>query len=479
MVTLAINYLPGWAMATDPSNRMGAEWPPHPDRVFMALVGSYFETDGTPTEYAALEWIERAGPPGIRCSPHHERTVTTSFVPVNDTRVRSAHATAKQGLPLLPEYRTRQPRQFPVAIPHDPVVRVIWPTRPSPDALDGLASLCEKVVRIGHSSSMVQMWVEDDDATPNLIPSSRMNSIRMRVPGPGRLTNLQRQFANGRRPEPALWVGYGKPDDESETESVSGTIFDDQMLVLKQVDGHSLPLESTLAVTGAVRNALLSRCADPVPEWLSGHDVDGSPSRDAHVAILPMPFVSHEYADGHLLGVGLAIPGHVTADEVLRVFNPVIGYQNGGSLHRLHVHTSSLNWTLEMETRDTPPNSLRNRTWTRASRRWATVTPIAFERHVKKNRGESVEGMVADACRFIGLPAPATVAVGPVSEHSGVPHGRRFPAMRRKRDNGSINHVHATLVFSEPVQGPIVLGNGRFRGYGLCKPLPDEKETES
>ena len=42
MIAIGIRYLCGWAMATHPADRNRAEWPPHPDRVFMALAAAHF-----------------------------------------------------------------------------------------------------------------------------------------------------------------------------------------------------------------------------------------------------------------------------------------------------------------------------------------------------------------------------------------------------------------------------------------------------
>jgi CRISPR-associated protein Csb2 len=54
MIAVGIRYLTGWSMATDSADRQRAEWPPHPDRVFMALAAAHFETDGEDNERAAL-----------------------------------------------------------------------------------------------------------------------------------------------------------------------------------------------------------------------------------------------------------------------------------------------------------------------------------------------------------------------------------------------------------------------------------------
>ena len=45
MFSLGIRYLMGWAMAAvDGARKEHAEWPPHPDRVFMAMAAAWFET---------------------------------------------------------------------------------------------------------------------------------------------------------------------------------------------------------------------------------------------------------------------------------------------------------------------------------------------------------------------------------------------------------------------------------------------------
>ena len=80
--------------------------------------------------------------------------------------------------------------------------------------------------------------------------------------------------------------------------------------------------------------------------------------------------------------------------------------------------------------------------------------------------------MIGQCCARIGLPAPREVIVTPVSAHAGVPPVRAFSHLQRK-DGSRRRHGHAILVFDEPVCGPVILGAGRYRGYGLCRPLGD------
>src|SRR5262245_34982410 len=113
MFALGLRYLMGRVIAARWDARDEPEWPPHPDRVFMALVAAQAEAGGDPDEAAALEWLESLPPPAIYASVRLGlRQPCVSFVPVNDTP-----SPLHEGKPLapmgsLPVGRIRQPRQF-------------------------------------------------------------------------------------------------------------------------------------------------------------------------------------------------------------------------------------------------------------------------------------------------------------------------------------------------------------------------------
>ena len=479
MIAIGIRYLTGWSMSTNSADRERPEWPPHPDRVFMALAAAHYETDGDDGEWEALLWLEQHGAPNMWASDATQRDTMTTYVPVNDSPTlsrrpgrRPSAQQVRAGLQLLPENRSRQPRQFPAAIPHDPRVYLVWPEVPSPEVRMGLESLCSKVVRVGHSASLVQAWVEDTPPAPNLVPTEGVAQHSLRVSGLGRLEHLAAQYQSERRPERSRWVAYARAQSDIQP-AVPTSVFHDQMLVLRRVDGRRMGLESTLILTNKLHNAVVKHCPEPVPEWVSGHTADGRPSQEPHVAFLPLPFVGREHADGHLLGFALVIPKRVDQAEQRRCFSPLLGFDQDGSSRRVRLYDgTNFEWLLEMEDRASPPITLQSKVWTHPARRWATVTPIAFDRHPKGQDNESqAERMVEEACQRIGLPRPSDVVLTQVSLHLGVPHSRQFPSMRRKSDNGRMQHLHAVMTFAEAVAGPIILGAGRYRGYGLCRPV--------
>src|SRR5260370_31355857 len=124
MFALAIELLMGRMVATSFSDRNQSEWPPHPARLFSALVSAHHECGSITEEREALLWLERQPPPSLCASAADERTTATVFVPVNDSNEPVDAPPLGQQCPLR---RGRQPRTFPRLVPDDPVVHLIWP----------------------------------------------------------------------------------------------------------------------------------------------------------------------------------------------------------------------------------------------------------------------------------------------------------------------------------------------------------------
>ncbi len=553
MFALGLHYLNGWAMAAaDGARKERAEWPPHPDRVYMALAAAWFETGRSASERDSLLWLETLNPPSITASEATERHSVKVFVPVNDTsspfedEKKGSLATPAECYPLG---RPRRDRRFAVAIPHDPNVYLSWPEELPPEFLEPLTNLCQKVISVGHPASLVQMWVETTPPLANWIPVEGIAPHRLRVFDKERLSYLERRCnrdtvifyrdLQGRlknlaetkksvdekrkaatkilkgaekkaieapfkmelaeidraiedattrlepffgaapislRPEPGLWQGYGKPTP-AEQPDLPGSLFDPRLVVLA-LTGQRLSLHSTLKLTEALRGAMLAACPEPIPEWLSGHSADGRASARPHVALLPLPFVGHEHADGRVMGLALALPREADSAAAAAILEPWLRDEYGFALPFRLFNAEWLDCLAELETRESPPVSLRAGLWTRPARRWASVTPVVLDRHCDgKDKWEKAAEIVKDACQRIGLPRPSEVLLHPVALVEGAPHASEFPYLTRKSDGGRMHHAHAVLWFDEPVAGPVLIGAGRFRGYGLCRPLPQGGEN--
>jgi len=269
------------------------------------------------------------------------------------------------------------------------------------------------------------------------------------------------------------------PDTEAEIQAGLGTVFDPHFVTLRVEHQDStyrtLHLSSTLAVATRWREVIISHSNDEserVRALLSGHAPDGKPMKDPHLAFLPLAFVGHEHADGHLLGMGLLLPAGLTRDE-RRAALRVIAQVKQLKLGPLGV------WNVTAVTESSPPQSLRSDTWTahpEGATHWFTVTPVAFDRHPKtRNKADhqrELATIVAKSCERIGLPKPREFITTPVYAQLGSP----TPSRSSIAKTAATAATTAILVFDKPVRGPVLIGAGRFRGYGVCRPTnTDEK----
>ena len=135
MIALEVELLTGGYRAALPDG-LQAEWPPHPERVYSALVQAWGDGGNDAAERQALEWLERQHPPAIEaCGPEQVtyRDAPTVFVPPNDPKGSDLEA--------LPDRRRRQARSFEVAVPEEPLVRFSWDGEPPEAVLAGLHAL--------------------------------------------------------------------------------------------------------------------------------------------------------------------------------------------------------------------------------------------------------------------------------------------------------------------------------------------------
>src|SRR5690606_7274999 len=77
--------------------------------------------------------------------------------------------------------------------------------------------------------------------------------------------------------------------------------------------GRMADIRAAAPVARAVRRTIMSGYQDAalgnvIPPAVSGHEADGSPTRDPHMAVVPLAFAGLPHADGRLLGFALVPP---------------------------------------------------------------------------------------------------------------------------------------------------------------------------
>lgn len=201
MLALEIELLTGVYRAALPDNS-AAEWPPHPERAFSALVQAWGYGGCDVKERAALEWLESLTAPRIEADPMRgcdQRSTPTVFVPPNDS------PRDKDRIALLPDRRSRQARNFQVAIPVHSTVRLIWHEAPGQsEHRTALEALAHRVASLGHSASLVRFAFIDATEDGSLLwhPDTDGN-VALRVAHPGRLRRLEDWLSKDERPQAA------------------------------------------------------------------------------------------------------------------------------------------------------------------------------------------------------------------------------------------------------------------------------------
>lgn len=535
---IGVRYLTGYAAAGD--GKGGPEWPPHPARLFMALVAALHDGDAEADEHDALLWLEQQAAPTLWASSKDVRPTVETYVPPNDFTLPRNVATAPEksiatAINVLPQRRTkRQPRTFPRVRPrHDTVHFGYVAACPHRDALD---RLCGRVARLGHSMSLVQVWLGDDaaatepgedDGRLRLEPNVSAGGRPLRVVQPGLLDYLHASYnaeaierhhtldgavrsaagptpakakaarkaaeaayesATGRawkatmpaphraRPEVYATATYGPRPEESA--GIEAGAFDPTLVIytLKLAAGEKgmprLTPRVALEACAALRLAVIKAAdrGNGVPDFISGHDAQQRPTTRPHLAYFPLLFCGHERADGRPMGLAVARPRGLDHAETTRIHAALSGLDElvMGRLGK---------WRLLPVPWDNEINTLASATWSgrsRGSAAWGTATPVALDRYPRgrsrQRRAESAAGLIADACELQELPRPVEVSVFDLSPFPGAPSAAGWPKLDNKR-GGVRPHVHARILFAQPVRGPLLLGAGRYRGWGVCRPL--------
>jgi CRISPR-associated protein Csb2 len=472
-LVLEIEYLTGVVFAARGPDSDVPDWPPQPDRIFSALVATWGARGEQSSEADALKWLEKQPVPRISASQAEPRTTSTSFVPPNDKAI-------------LPHLRGRQPRRFPASLPDVPVVLFYWENIAA-DAhiFESLSVLASDTSYVGHSASLTRcrfLYSEAPAPAQSLAPQRRIYS--------GRFNELRESYErfvkssgkNG-RPRPGERV-------VTATQSASAaahSYFDSQWLVLEHTGGEIPDIRASALLAKEIRDALLSgyrQCGmgDHIPFVVSGHNQDGSPTREPHLSVVPLAFAGFPYADGHLLGFALVPPrgsGLLENGDFLQAMRRISPHVPTMEQRALRL----LRFGLEFSPTFAPDKrSLDSTLYTEPASVFATVTPIVLDRHLKEKgemRQQEIIAQIKSACINVGLPEPDAVVPDKHSAIEGAPSAQpsgNAPEWMRWRLPSSLNSrflTHAVIHFSKPLHGPVILGAGRFVGLGLCRPIPD------
>ncbi|RKS68273.1 CRISPR-associated protein Csb2 [Actinomadura pelletieri DSM 43383] len=442
------------------------EWPPHPARVFCAMVASVMAEE----DWDALRWLENAGAPQVWAAPGYASKRREGFVVTN--------VTAGKGTSQHQLGRTAQAKIRMSAEPESDEFAFVWPTSsPASTTLRVLRSLARRVPYLGRSTSPVTLQVLDEVppmraewTTLEPAQPSDPNTILLRAPYGGYVDRLRQIYAEGGRSWEAnldCIKPYSYPK-QAPTEPPAVSPFD-ELLIFGFESGTVKPAgEMLLAVTERLRAAVLDRIGTDVPPEVSGHGADAS----THVGYLALPNVGNRHADGRLLGVAVAVPRELRRQAYARLWGALVErplqrltLRRNQVLKLDYLPSTALTWGLQAER------------WTAAGRggspSWVTATPMMLDRFPKRARGD--DGVIKEVGRSLvraGLPEPVEWEFSPAAMIPGALHRPRRDTIPSHRPCKPIVHVRVT--FDRPVIGPVLAGAMRYGGLGLFVPAEEK-----
>jgi CRISPR-associated protein Csb2 len=480
------------------------EWPPAPGRVFQALVAGAALGNTLPPEVApALEWLEGLPPPVIAAPRSHQGARVDLFVPNNDIDSVGGNPA---NVDKIRTKKTVQPQLLETAAP----LLYAWPI-PNESPLAAIViELAEGLYQLGRGVDMA--WavgeIASDETLTSLLmqhdgtvhrPGGGAGETALACPAPGTLNSLLKRHAanasklrtegEGRNavilfaqpPKPSFAsVGYDAP--------VQRRVYE-----LRDLEDPGKlwpwPVAKTVALTERLRDAAADRLragaseADnaAIERTLIGRK-PGAKDTDplsARVRIVPLPSIGSEYADHAVRRVLVEIPSacSLSRTDVEWAFSGLVfaDPQTGEVVPFVVAVTSD-------------EKMLGH--YSKEARCWRSVTPLALPDGAARRRIEPTRRNEEpkNGTERASEDAKASAAVQTALRHAlhgsqvratevrvqrepfqargtraeAFAHGSRFPKER-------LWHVQVTL--TEPVRGPLLLGDGRFLGLGLMAPI--------
>ncbi len=478
------------------------DWPPSPARLFQALIaGAGLQGPIQRDHEEALEWLERMRPPVMAAPTIRKGQPVGNFVPNNDLdavggdprRIGSVRAKKEIRAWL---FDAEQPLLYAWTLPdiHD-----------AEKFADVLCQLAEKIYQLGRGVDLAWAWAEIISETElahrldeyaGTVHRPALAGAGKPVPCPvgGSFASLEKRYhANVSRfevvkidravsqsfrrlPKPKFQpVAYDSPPTRKLFELRS---------VVEPEQFQAWNLEHATLLIQSIRDAVFKKLVAAFPakqaqieHWLIGRNADGSNGgkADERIRLIPLPSIGHAHSDHQIRRVLVEAPANcpIRADDLSWACNGVeLG--EGGNLSGL--------------TASEEDSFMEHFGIGRAATHWRTLTPAALPESASRRRIEPTRRVAEakNASERAHEQQQARMAVLTALRHAGFnldvldvvlqrepfqSHGVRAEAFAPRTRFAKERLWHVAIQFAEPVQGPLVLGDGRFLGLGVFAPF--------
>ncbi|MGO8920658.1 MAG: type I-U CRISPR-associated protein Csb2 [Stellaceae bacterium] len=481
------------------------EWPPSPARLFQALVAGAARGENL-SEHAveAFEWLESLDAPAIGAPPSYAGQPFKTFVPNNDLD-------AVGGDPArIGEIRAGKiirPRTFDAAVP----LLYAWTFEHGADAERHARTICEiadNLYQLGRGVDMAWAKAEiadDEEADTRFRPHGGViwrpngggDGAALSCPNPGSLVSLTRRFKAMRarfktvgqgKKASQLFVQAPKPNLRQVLYNSSSEFL---LFEIRNADGFApQPLERIVAFTERVRDQAAARlkkglpdCAALVDRVFVGRDAKEA-DKVRRIRITPLPSIGHIHLERSIRRVLVTVAPDcpIAAADIAWAFSglapdfdPQTGEvpDDGAMLVAAGDRAMLAHYGIE----DAVPERL-----------WRTVTPAALSERAARRRIDphrmreeakggaerlreqaAAEWAARQALRHAGI--DASVQAIRVQREPLEANGKRAESFAVSPRFAKERLWHIEIAFAHPVEGPLLIGDGRYLGLGLMRPV--------
>ncbi len=464
------------------------QWPPSPLRVYQALVAAsaarWNERARLDHAASALKWLERQSNPVIVAAPGRRAGVKYRLYVPDNVADKVASSWARGGVASIADYRTEKD-VCPVYVDGD-AVHYLFPVADSEIELEThqqlLALAARSVTHLGWGIDMVVANAEiitqeqaDSLHGERWQPVEDSHGLGLRVPVEGTLDALIRRHeaflnrlgSDGFKPVPPLSafrvVGYRRATEPAMRHWVAFKLLKPDATGTRAFE----IARRTREVAGMVRCGVAATakrhgwCVERINVFVHGKSLNGSqPARGEEspdrFIYLPLPTINHALRRVESIRrVLIAAPAHCQQE---------ISWARRAMAGEL--------LTSEIGNDAAILSPLPNSDWVLGkyvgwSDTWSTVTPVILPRHegyAPAEADEQVKLAFEQAGYSRDLLRDADLSWRRVGFLAGTDLASRYlppeKLMHKPR-------YHVRVRFPHPISGPVVVGAGRFRGFGL------------
>lgn len=475
---------------------------PSPARIFQALIaGRGLSGPLSDETIDALQWLERQPPPIVAAPVTKAGQSITFYVPNNDADAPKVKGDPKK-IEKIRTAKATQPRLFDADVPFIYCWELQDETR-NDSAVRHVCHLADGIYQLGRTVDAAWACADvlSDDQLSEQLRSHRgpihrpsVGQGNVECPTRGSLASLIQRHedmshryartADGkgqtfRRRSKPKWqmVSYDSPPTR-----ICFDLSDRYTATLMP-----WPNTKTARLVTTVRDNAVQRLIKSLPDHepeimrtLIGRTVDGEHAgpTSARVRIIPLPSIGHEKTSQEIRRILVEIPGScpLRTDDVIWAFS-------GQSLD-LHGRVVDL-------VRSQFQRQLEHYGVTSGpSRHWQTVTPMALttasRRRIESNRRKRQQKDLKGAGERRFEHEIASSAVRHALRHAGIDAKVRSIRVQREPFDQPGTRVepfaegtrfskralwHVEVELESPTTGPLIIGDGRFCGLGLMKPV--------